>query len=198
MSAAFRMIEPGSAIDLDPDLLPIADRALLRLLAPPRCSSRPQSPDSSCTQTSAAPRSTCSACIAQACSSEHPLSRQTPGRAELAYRLSPLGHQRLGTRRATAPASYLRHSIDTARAICALNRASDREHAARPALAPRLDDRRTSSAGSSDPTASPSSRPTQGRPSWRSRSTKGPSTGERSAPSSRPTGARCHADRPGI
>jgi hypothetical protein len=58
-----------------------------------------------------------------------PLSRQTPGRAEQAYRLSPLGHQRLGTRRATAPASYVRHSIDTARAICALNRSTDREHA---------------------------------------------------------------------
>src|ERR1035437_5997642 len=33
MSAAFRTIEPGSATDVDPDLLPTADRALLRLLA---------------------------------------------------------------------------------------------------------------------------------------------------------------------
>jgi len=32
MSAAFRTIEPGNALDVDPHLLPIADRACLRLL----------------------------------------------------------------------------------------------------------------------------------------------------------------------
>ena len=128
IGAAFRTIEPGSAIDLDPDLLPIADRALLRLLARHGA------------LTAAEPGQFVYADLRR--SQEYvfrlyragllertPLSRQTPGRAEQAYRLSPLGHQRLGTRRVTAPASYVRHSIDTARAICALNRTDDREHA---------------------------------------------------------------------
>jgi hypothetical protein len=126
MRAAFRTVEPGNAIDLDPDLLPIADRALLRLLA---------------RHGSVTPAELGQLVYADLRRAQEyvlrlyrgglleraPLSRQTPGRADLAYRLSPLGHQRLGTRRVTAPPSYVRHSIDTARAICALNRTEDRE-----------------------------------------------------------------------
>jgi hypothetical protein len=126
MRAAFRAVDPGSATHLDPDLLPITDRALLRLLARHDA------------VTPAEPAEFVYTDLRR--SQEHvlrlyraglldraPLSRQTPGQAEFAYRLSLLGHQRLATRRALAPASYVRHSIDTARAICALNRTRDRE-----------------------------------------------------------------------
>jgi Replication-relaxation len=34
----------------------------------------------------------------------------------------------MGTRRTPSPASYLRHTIDTVSAVCALNRTIDREH----------------------------------------------------------------------
>jgi hypothetical protein len=128
IGAAFRTIESGSAIDLDPDLLPTADRALLRLLARHGVLTAAEAGQFIYTDHRRAQEHVLRLYRASLLE-RTPLSRQTAGRAQQAYRLSELGHQRLGTRRATAPASYVRHSIDTARAICALNRADDREHA---------------------------------------------------------------------
>jgi hypothetical protein len=59
MSAAFRTIEPGSAIEIDPDLLPMNDRACLRLLV--RCGAANSSAaHSSTTRPPPQPRNACS------------------------------------------------------------------------------------------------------------------------------------------
>ena len=126
MRAAFRTVDPSSAISLDPDLLPTADRALLRLLARHGAVTPAELGQLVYADLRRAQEYVLRLYLAGLLE-RTPLSRQTPGRADLAYRLSPFGHQRLATRRATAPPSYVRHSIDTARAICALNRTSDRE-----------------------------------------------------------------------
>jgi hypothetical protein len=126
MSAAFRTVEPGSATDVDPDLLPTPDRALLRLLARHGAVTPAELVLLVYVDLRRAQERLLRLYRAGLLE-RTPLPRRTPGRADHAYRLSPLGHQRLGTRRATAPASYLRHSLDTVRAICALNRTSDRE-----------------------------------------------------------------------
>ena len=70
-----------------------------------------------------------------------PITDTPPGRAEFAYRVGQLGHQRLGTRLAPAPATYLRHMLDTVDAICALNRTQRSRAPARAALADRHDER---------------------------------------------------------
>ena len=126
MRAAFRTIDAGSAITLDPDVLPIADRALLRLLARHDAVTPVEPGQLVYTDLRRAQEHVLRLHRAGLLDRTQ-LSRQTPGQAEFAYRLSLIGHQRLATRRALASPLYLRHSIDTARAICALNRTSDRE-----------------------------------------------------------------------
>ena len=127
MSAAFRTIEPGSAIELDPGRLPMADRACLRFLV--RCGvatagelaqlvyRKPRHTQKRLLQFHRA------GLLERATIGDTP-----PGRAEFAYRLGMVGHQRLGTRRTPAPATYARHTLDTVDAVCALNRSDDREH----------------------------------------------------------------------
>jgi hypothetical protein len=127
MSAAFRTVGPGSALDMDPDLLAIRDRACLRLLL--RCGAATSPIASQLVYRDLRRAQERLLRLYRAGFLERTtLPRRTPGHADLAYRLSPLGHQRMGTRRAPSPASYLRHTIDTASAVCALNRTSDREH----------------------------------------------------------------------
>jgi hypothetical protein len=127
MSAAFRTIDPGSALDVDVDQLPIRDRSCLRLLN--RCGAAT------------------SVQLAQHIYGSHrnaqkhllhlyrsglleriPLADSRHGQAEFAYRLGTVGHQRLGTRHTPSPATYLRHTLDTVATVCALNRTDDREH----------------------------------------------------------------------
>ncbi len=127
MSAAFRMVEPGSALDMDPDLLAIADRGCLRLLLRCGAATSPLAAQLAYPDLRRAQERLLRLYRAGLLE-RTTLPRRTPGHADLAYRLSQLGHQRLGTRRAPSPASYLRHTIDTVSAVCALNRTSDREH----------------------------------------------------------------------
>ena len=127
MSAAFRMVEPGSALDMDPDLLAIPDRGCLRLLLRCGAATSPLAAQLAYPDLRRAQERLLR--LYRAGFLERTtLPRRTPGHADLAYRLSQPGHQRLGTRRAPSPASYLRHTIDTVAAVCALNRTSDREH----------------------------------------------------------------------
>jgi len=127
MSAAFRMVEPGSALDMDPDLLATRDRACLRLLLRCGAATSPIAAEFVYPDLRRAQERLLR--LYRAGFLERTtLPRRTPGHADLAYRLSQLCHQRLGTRRAPSPASYLRHTIDTVSAVCALNRAIDREH----------------------------------------------------------------------
>ena len=127
MSAAFRTIEPGSAIEVDPDVLPVTDRACLRLLV--RCGAATsinlaQHVYGQIRHTQRRLRRLHNAGLLERAS----VTDTPPGRAEFAYRVGQIGHQRLGTRRSPAPATYVRHALDTVDAVCALNRSRDREH----------------------------------------------------------------------
>jgi hypothetical protein len=127
MSAAFRTIEPGSAIELDPGRLPSTDRACLRLLVRAGAATSGQLAQLVYRK----PRHTQKRLLHlhRAGLLERATVGDTPpGRAEFAYRLGLVGHQRLGTHRAPAPATYVRHMLDTIDAVCALNRSDDREH----------------------------------------------------------------------
>ena len=127
MSAAFRTIEPGNVIELDPGRLPITDRACLRFLV--RCGAATS--DQLAQLVYRRPRHTQKRLLHfhRAGLLERATVGDTPpGRAEFAYRVGVLGHQRLGTRRTPAPATYVRHMLDTVDAVCALNRSDDREH----------------------------------------------------------------------
>ena len=127
MSAAFRTIDPGRAIDVDPGRLPMTDRACLRFLV--RCGvatsnqlaqlvyRRPRHAQKRLLYFHRA------TLLDRATIGDTP-----PGRAEFAYRVGLVGHQRLGTRRAPAPPTYTRHMLDTVDAVIALNRSDDREH----------------------------------------------------------------------
>jgi len=127
MSAAFRTIEPGSAIELDPGRLPTTDRACLRFLV--RCGAATSGQLAQLVYRK--PRHTQKRLLHfhRAGLLERATVGDTPpGRAEFAYRVGHVGHQRLGTRRTPAPSTYLRHMLDTVDAVCALNRSDDREH----------------------------------------------------------------------
>jgi hypothetical protein len=127
MSAAFRTIEPSSLTELDPGRLPITDRACLRFLV--RCGVATS--DQLAQLTYRKPRHTQKRLLHfhRAGLLERATVGDTPpGRAEFAYRVSAFGHGRLGTRRTPAPATYVRHMLDTVDAVCALNRSDDREH----------------------------------------------------------------------
>ncbi len=113
MSAAFRMVEPGSALELDPDLLATPDRACLKLLIRAGAVTSPIAAQSAYPNLRRAQEGLLHLYRAGLLE-RTPLPRRTPGQADLAYRLSSTGHQRLGTRRAPSPASYLRHTLDTA------------------------------------------------------------------------------------
>jgi hypothetical protein len=128
MSAAFRMVEPGSALEPDPDLLSDRDRSCLRLLVRLGATTSPIAAELAYPNLRRA-QAGLLRLYRTGLLERATLPRRTPGHAELAYRLSQLGHQRLGTRRAPSPTSYLRHTLDTASAVCAINRTSDREHA---------------------------------------------------------------------
>lgn len=127
MSAAFRTVEPGSAPGPDPDLLSDRDRSCLRLLVRLGATTSPIAGELAYRDLRRA-QAGLLRLHRTGLLERTSLPRRTPGNPEFAYRLSSLGHQRLGTRRAPPPASYLRHTLDTASAVCALNRASDREH----------------------------------------------------------------------
>ena len=127
MSAAFRTIEAGSAIDVDPDRLPISDRACLRFLV--RAGAATSGQLAKLIYRKARHTQKRLLHFHRAGLLERAIVGDTPpGRAEFAYRVGVLGHQRLGTRRAPAPATYVRHMLDTVDAVCALNRSDDREH----------------------------------------------------------------------
>lgn len=129
MSVPFRSIDSGPAHATDPDLLYALDRACLRLLV--RCGSA--TPVQLAQLVYGGLRRTQERLLRlhRAGLLERTAVPRTThgGRAEFAYRVSPLGHSRLGTRRSPAPASYLRHTLDTVEAICALSRNDDRENA---------------------------------------------------------------------
>jgi hypothetical protein len=128
MSVAFRMVQPGSALEPDPDLLSDRDRSSLRLLVRLGATTAQIAAELAYSNLRRAEAGLLRL-YRTGLLERTTLPRRTPGHAELAYRLSSLGHQRLGTRRAPSPTSYLRHTLDTASAVCALNRTSDREHA---------------------------------------------------------------------
>lgn len=127
MSATFRRIESGSALAVDPDRLPTSDRACLRLLV--RCGAATsiqlaQYVYGRVRHTQRRLRRLHNAGLLERAA----VTDTPPGRSEFAYRVGSLGHQRLGTRLAPAPETYLRHTLDTVDAISAINRTSDREH----------------------------------------------------------------------
>jgi hypothetical protein len=127
MSAAFRTIEPVSAIEVDPDLLPTTDRACLRLLV--RCGAATSAQVTQLVYNQIRHSQKRLLHFHKAGLLERTTIADTPpGRAEFAYRVGQIGHQRLGTRRTPAPATYVRHALDTVDAVCALNRSRDREH----------------------------------------------------------------------
>ena len=127
MSAAFRTIEPGSAIEVDPDVLPTTDRACLRLLV--RCGAANSVQVTLLVYSQVRHSQKRLLHFHRAGLLERTTVADTPpGRAEFAYRVGQIGHQRLGTRRTPAPATYVRHALDTVDAVCALNRSRDREH----------------------------------------------------------------------
>ena len=128
MSAAFRKIDPASAHAVDLYALPIRDRACLRLL----------NRAGAATSVQLAQLVYGSLRVTQ----KHllglfrtglleriPIADERYGQAEYAYRLSAIAHERLGTGNAPSPATYLRHTLDTVAAVCALNQTDDREHA---------------------------------------------------------------------
>jgi hypothetical protein len=127
MSATFRTIEPGSVIELDPGRLPITDRACLRFLV--RCGAATSGQLAQLVYRRSRHTQKRLLHFHRAGLLERATVGDTPpGRAEFAYRVGVLGHQRLGTRRTPAPATYVRHMLDTVDAVCALNRSDDREH----------------------------------------------------------------------
>lgn len=126
MSAAFRRVESGSAIEIDIGDLPLSDRACLRLIV--RCGV------ATCIQLAQLVygglhetqrrilRLYRAGLLERIALSRAPLSR-----AEFAYRLGPTGHQRLVTRLTPAPPSYVRHMLDATDSVLALNRSDDRD-----------------------------------------------------------------------
>jgi len=126
MSGAFRAIDPASTQERDPDRLYRLDRAACGSSSDAVQPHQSSSPRSS-TATSAWPNTTCLR-LHRAGLLERTAIVDEPGRAEYAYRVGTSGHQRLGTRRTPAPATYVRHMLDTVDAARALNRSSDREH----------------------------------------------------------------------
>jgi hypothetical protein len=127
MSAAFRTIDPDSAIDVDPGRLPMTDRACLRFLV--RCGVATSSQLAQLVYRK--PRHSQKRLLHfhQATLLDRATIGDTPpGRAEFAYRVGLVGHQRLGTRRTPAPPTYTRHMLDTVDAVIALSRSDDREH----------------------------------------------------------------------
>jgi Replication-relaxation len=127
MSAAFEKIEAGSALDVDPDRLPLNDRACLRLLARAGAGTSRELAGYVYTGIRHTQRRLhrlyVSGLLERASLVDTP-----PGRAEYAYRIGPLGHQRLRTGLAPAPQAFLRHTLDANDAVAALNRTEDRQH----------------------------------------------------------------------
>ena len=127
MSAAFRTIDPVSAIDVDPGRLPMTDRACLRFLI--RCGVATSSQLAQLVYRKPRHAQKRLLYFHQATLLDRATIGDTPpGRAEFAYRVGAVGHQRLGTRRTPAPPTYTRHMLDTVDAVIALNRSDDREH----------------------------------------------------------------------
>ena len=128
MSAAFRTIDPGSAIDVDPGRLPMTDRACLRFLV--RCGVATSNQLAQLVYRKPRHAQKRLLYFHQATLLDRATIGDTPpGRAEFAYRVGIGGHQRLGTRRTPAPPTYTRHMLDTVDVVIALNRSDDREHA---------------------------------------------------------------------
>ena len=127
MSAAFRKVESGRAIDIDIDRVCILDRACLRLLV--RCGV------GTCIQLARLVYGQLHETqrrllrLYRAGLLERTTVAHTPLRkGEYAYRVSETGHQRLVTRLTPAPPSYVRHMLDAVDAVISLNRSDDREH----------------------------------------------------------------------
>jgi len=125
MSGAFRRIDPEPAQERDPDRLYLLDRACLRLLV--RCGAATSAQLAALIYGNVRLAQHHVLRLHRAGLLERTAVVETPGRAEYAYRVSSLGHQRLGTRRTPAPATYVRHMLDAVDAVCALNRSNDRE-----------------------------------------------------------------------
>ena len=126
MSGAFRAIDPESAQERDPDRLYMLDRACLRLLL--RCGAATSVQLAALVYGNVRLAQYHLLRLHRAGLLERTAIVEEPGRAEYAYRVGPSGHQRLGTRRTPAPATYVRHMLDTVEAARALNRSSDHEH----------------------------------------------------------------------
>ena len=127
MSAAFRTVEPGRAIEIDTGSLPMRDRVCLRLLV--RCGAATSVQLARLVYDRVHETQRRLLRLHRAGLLERITVADTPpGRAEFAYRVGQIGHQRLGTRRSPAPPTYVRHALDTVDAVCALNRSRDREH----------------------------------------------------------------------
>ena len=126
MSGAFRAIDPAYAQERDPDRLYWLDRACLRFLL--RCGAATAKQIAILVYGNLRLAQYHLLRLHRSGLLERTAIVDTPSRAEYAYRVSPSGHQRLGTRRTPAPATYVRHMLDTVDAVCNLNRSDDREH----------------------------------------------------------------------
>ena len=126
MSGAFRAIDPASAQERDPDRLYWLDRACLRFLL--RCGAATAKQIAILVYGNLRLAQYHLLRLHRSGLLERTAIVDTPSRAEYAYRVSPSGHQRLGTRRTPAPATYVRHMLDTVDAVRHLNRSDDREH----------------------------------------------------------------------
>ena len=126
MSGAFRAIDPASAQERDPDRLYWLDRACLRILL--RCGAATAKQIAILVYGNLRLAQFHLLRLHRSGLLERTAIVDTPSRAEYAYRVSPSGHHRLGTRRTPAPATYVRHMLDTVDAVCNLNRSPDREH----------------------------------------------------------------------
>jgi hypothetical protein len=127
VSAAYRKIDPASALPVDLDLLPIRDRAFLRLLNRAGAATAVQLAQLVYGSLRVAQKHLLQL-YRSGLLERLPLADERYGQAEYAYRLGSIGHERLGTRNAPSPATYLRHTLDIVATVCALNRTEDREH----------------------------------------------------------------------
>ncbi len=126
MSATFRVFAPDSTHHIDLDVLPITDRAVLRLLNRAGAATAVQL--SQLVYGSLRVSQKHLLRLYQSGLLERlPLADERHGQAEYAYRLGALGHEQLQTGSPLSPGTYLRHTLDIVSTVCALNGSDDRE-----------------------------------------------------------------------